>query len=194
VIVSYNIGRADADHVASCIRTAGRTCDVIQYDTRDTSVDQLAGLASTPTHVYYFATGPISQRSTTPFDSSHFDEFCAFYVRGFAHLCSCLRTSAQKVVRVFYPSSVYVSASDRPRGLAEYAMAKAAGEVLCVEISRCWPQIEVVSRRLPRMHTDQTATYLPEEPTTPAETVMLAAIREMQAPTLLPGPSFFLTK
>ena len=120
VIVSYSIGRADADRVASSIRTAGRTCEVIHYDARNTSTDQLAGLASTPTHVYYFATGPIAQSRTKPFDSNNFDEFCAFCVRGFAHLCSCVRFAAQTAVHVFYHSSVHVSAGDRPRRFAKF--------------------------------------------------------------------------
>ena len=51
------------------------------------------------------------------------------------------------------------------------------------EIAISCPHIEVVSRRLPRMHTDQTASFLPEEPHAPSGVVMLEAIREMHAPT-----------
>jgi hypothetical protein len=182
VIISYSIGQADADRVASSIRAAGGTCEIIHYDASNTSVDQLGCLGSLPTHVYYFATGPISHSRTKPFDSTRFEESCAFYVAGFAHLCSCLRPPARTTVRVFYPSSVYVSAEHRPRGFAEYAMAKTAGEILCAEITSSCPQIEVVSRRLPRMLTDQTAGSLPEQPLTPADAVMLDAIREMHAP------------
>jgi NAD(P)-dependent dehydrogenase (short-subunit alcohol dehydrogenase family) len=182
VAISYNIGRADADRVASSIRSAGRSCEVIHYDARNTSTNQLSHLASLPTHVYYFATGPITPSRSASFDSDRFDEFCTFYVKGFAHLCACLR-SDQPTVRVFYPSSVYVSAENRPGGLAEYAIAKAAGEALCAEINQSWPKIAIVSRRLPRILTDQTASFLQEEPSAPADSVMLAIIREMQAST-----------
>jgi hypothetical protein len=181
VVISYSMGSADADRVAASIRSAGRTCDVIQYDARDAAGNQLAGLASAPTHVYYFATGPIAPARVKPFDSSRFDEFCVFYVKGFAHLCSCLPPPAEGTVRVFYPSTVYVEGNGRPEGLAEYAVAKAAGEAVCAEISRACPQIEVLFRRLPRMQTDQTASFLAEQPYTPAAEVMLAAIREMHA-------------
>jgi len=149
---------------------------------RDASVDPLAGLTTAPTHVYYFATGPISQSRAKTFDRGRFDEFCAFYLKGFAHLCACLQSRAQTAVRVFYPSSVYVSADDRPNGLTEYAMAKAAGEALCLEIGHSWPRVEVVSRRLPRMQTDQTASFLEDQPDTPIHAVMLAMVREVQAP------------
>jgi NAD(P)-dependent dehydrogenase (short-subunit alcohol dehydrogenase family) len=179
VIISYSIGRADADRVASSIRAAGRTCEVIHYDVSNAFEGNVEGFPSTATHVYYFATGPIRQSRTRPFDSERFDEFCAFYVKGFAHLCSCLRSPTEKPVRVFYPSSVYISADDRPQGFAEYGMAKSAGEALCVEITRSCPQIEVFSRRLPPMRTDQTASFLTKETDTQADVVMLAAIRAM---------------
>jgi NAD(P)-dependent dehydrogenase (short-subunit alcohol dehydrogenase family) len=175
VIISYSVGCADADRVASSIRAAGRTCEVIHYDVRNTSADQLGCLASIPTYVYYFATGPISRTRTRPFDSRRFDEFCAFYVKGFAHLCSSLRLPEHGAVRVFCPSSAYVSTADRPMGFAEYAMAKAAAEMF--------------SRRLPRMQTDQTASLLPGETYSPSDAVMMAVIREMQASAPLAEPA-----
>jgi hypothetical protein len=82
-------------------------------------------------------------------------------------------------VRVFYPSSVYVCAADRPQGLAEYGIAKAAGEALCAEINRACPKIEVLSRRLPRVQTDQTASFVSEQSYARIDEVMLTAIREM---------------
>lgn len=180
VIISYCLGRADADRVASAVRAAGGTCDVIRYDVRKGSADQLDEYAASLTHVYYFATGPILASRVKPFNSARFDEFCSFYVKGFASLCSALKPPAGRTVRVFYPSSVYVSPMERPQGLGEYAMAKAAGETLCEEISRSCLPIEVLSRRLPRMLTDQTASFLPDQPHTPSTEVILAVIREMQ--------------
>jgi hypothetical protein len=43
-------------------------------------------------------------------------------------------------------------------GAAEYAMAKSAGEALANYINAFLPQVQVISRRLPRVMTDQTAT------------------------------------
>jgi hypothetical protein len=59
-------------------------------------------------------------------------------------------------VSLFYPSSVYVA--ERPRGMLEYAMAKAAGETLCGEMNLAWPPLRVTMERLPRLPTDQTAS------------------------------------
>jgi NAD(P)-dependent dehydrogenase (short-subunit alcohol dehydrogenase family) len=181
VIISYSVGRADAEKLASSIHAAGGICHVTHYDVRDCSADQLTDLEYAPTHVYYFATGPISQSRIKPFDRQRFEEFFGFYVDGFAHLCSCLKATSERPVGVFYPSSVYVSTEDRPAGLAEYAMAKAAGEVLCGEINSSHRHIHVVSRRLPRMLTDQTASLLSDQPIAPSHEVMLALIRELHS-------------
>jgi hypothetical protein len=47
---------------------------------------------------------------------------------------------------------------EHPAGLAEYAMAKAAGEVLCQDLNTQPLGIKVRVVRLPRLLTDQTAS------------------------------------
>jgi hypothetical protein len=79
-------------------------------------------------------------------------------------------------VRVFYPSSVAVC--DRPLGMTEYAMAKAAGEVLCDEINQSFTRIGIVYSRLPRVATDQTSLLSGE--VTAAIDVMLPLIERVQ--------------
>jgi hypothetical protein len=181
VAITYRSGLADAGRVASSIRRAGRNCEILHYDVLDTADNQLAPLEQQPTHVYYFATGPISLARKKPFDQRRFDECCSFYVRGFSHLCTQLPTGVQHPVRLFYPSSSYISAADRPKGLAEYAMAKAAGEVLCEEINATLRHLRITSRRLPRMLTDQTSGVGPVAGFAPASTVLLEALRELHS-------------
>jgi len=48
--------------------------------------------------------------------------------------------------------------ADRPKGLVEYAMAKAAAEILSSEINSRFRHVVVVFTRLPRLATDQTAS------------------------------------
>jgi hypothetical protein len=64
--------------------------------------------------------------------------------------------------------------------MTEYAMAKAAGEVLCSDLNRFWPGIQIASQRLPRVLTDQTATMFPAESASTVE-LMLPIIRGVQA-------------
>ena len=67
VIITYQVGRADAERVAGEILEAGGTAEAMAYDARRPAEEQLAGLASAPTHLYYFATPVISHRQSDIF-------------------------------------------------------------------------------------------------------------------------------
>ena len=79
---------------------------------------------------------------------------------------------------IFYPSSVAVET--RPKQLTEYAMAKAAGEVLCADMEKFEKLGIIVMRRLPRLATDQTASIQAAE-TADAPALMLEIVRAMAA-------------
>jgi hypothetical protein len=81
-------------------------------------------------------------------------------------------------VSLFYPSSAAVA--ERPRGMLEYAMAKAAGETLCSELNSAWPPLRVTVSRLPRLPTDQTASVFTTPLPSPAS-CLLPIVRTVQA-------------
>ena len=64
--------------------------------------------------------------------------------------------------------------------MTEYAMAKAAGEILCGDLARSNEGFHFIIERLPRMLTDQTATVMPVKTVAPLE-VMLPIVRRMEA-------------
>jgi len=64
--------------------------------------------------------------------------------------------------------------------MAEYSMAKMAGEILCSYINRAHGRIHVIMDRLPRLLTDQTATLPPVKNADPLE-IMLPIIRKVQS-------------
>jgi hypothetical protein len=66
--------------------------------------------------------------------------------------------------------------------MTEYAMSKAAGEILCAEIGKYLRNVRVVSERLPRLATDQTASMIPAEAAS-AASVMLPIVRKMHSKT-----------
>jgi acyl dehydratase len=162
VFLTYAVGRGDAARVAEEIREFGGRADLFQYDVTQPATQQLFGLGGVvPTHAYYYATCHISRARTQAFEPERLARFVAYYVDGFYDLCQGLQGSGAKEARVFYPSSVFVS--DRPRDLTEYAMAKAAGEVLCTDLPTLLPGIRIYMERLPRLMTDQTSTVMPQE-------------------------------
>jgi hypothetical protein len=99
------------------------------------------------------------------------------YVEGFWDLAQALR-ARQPRVSLFYPSSTFVT--ERPRGMTEYAMAKAAGEVLCADINRSLAPMHVTLSRLPRLRTDQTTSVTVVEMADALE-ALLPNIREVQS-------------
>jgi hypothetical protein len=177
VAITYQRGRADAEAVAEDINAAGGACSILPYDASLPAAPQLAGLTVPPSHSYYFATPPIFRRPTMFFEPARLDSFLAIYVQGFWNLSSALRETRSDIA-LFYPSSVAVT--ERPPGMTEYAMAKAAGEALCADINAALAPMRVVVERLPRLPTDQTASITAIETADPLET-MLPIIRRMHA-------------
>jgi len=158
VTLSYASGAVDAERVVQDINAAGagtaqtRHLDLLQ----DAGIDSWLHEAPWPDAVWYFATPRIFRKKAAFFNAATFDEFVDFYIRRFEALCQALETAAEgRSVTVFYPSTAFVD--DRPKGMTEYAMAKAAAEVLIVDLAKRLRHVKPVARRLPRLATDQTA-------------------------------------
>ena len=177
VAISYRVGAAEAEAVAQEIRSAGGACETLAYDVSLPAEPQLAGLGAAPTHAYYFATPTIYRAQAALFARARLDAFLNVYVEGFLNLAEALR-ARRRDVSLFYPSSVFVA--ERPRGMLEYAMAKAAGETLCAEMNQAWPPLHVTVDRLPRLRTDQTASVIGASPPSPADR-LLTVVRETQS-------------
>jgi acyl dehydratase len=177
VAISYRVGGAEAEAVAEEIRSNGGACETLAYDASLSAKPQLAGLADAPTHAYYFATPKIFGAQSALFARARLDAFLSVYVEGFLNLTEALK-ARRRDVSLFYPSSVAVA--ERPRGMLEYAMAKAAGETLCVEINQALRPLHVTVDRLPRLLTDQTASVIGAAAPSPVGH-LLAVVRETQS-------------
>lgn len=173
VIVTYALGRDDSDALVAEINgfAGAETCSAVRYDMMTDAGVSVDGA----THLYHFASPRIYRQKAALFDAGVFAEFTRAYLGSFHDLCRSLPG-----LRVaFYPSSVFVEPG-RPRDMTEYAMIKAAGEILCDEMNATEGFPHVISRRLPRMLTDQTAT-LARVATDDALTTLLPVVREVQA-------------
>jgi NAD(P)-dependent dehydrogenase (short-subunit alcohol dehydrogenase family) len=177
VLITYRVGRAEAEEVARDIRATGGMCETLAYDAGQPPDAQLITLSGAPTHAYYFATPLIFRAQSALFARARLDAFLDVYVDGFLHLALALRVRRSDV-SLLYPSSEYVV--ERPRGMLEYAMAKAAGETLCSEMNLAWAPLHVTVARLPRLPTDQTASVVEAELPSPVVS-LLPAVREAQS-------------
>lgn len=177
VVLTYAVGRQDAQKVSDEITAFGGRSEIAALDVRQPVDIGSKNLPFAPTHIYYFATCPIAVRRANSFDADAFNQFQRFYVDAFAELCDGLAEKGSAPVRVFYPSTIAIEA--RPRGMTEYTMAKAAGEILCADINRYSRAIDIVMDRLPRLATDLTATHMQIE-MPPVIDVLLPLIRRVQ--------------
>jgi acyl dehydratase len=177
VIITYATGKVDAQAVAEEINNAGGECVPIAYDVHASATDQLSSLgARIPTHVYYFATPTIARRKELPFDLRRFNDFNDFYVTAFLDLVRACLQLRPEGTRFFYPSTVFIET--RPADMTEYAMSKAAAEMLCADVTQYLRGAQVMVRRLPRLLTDQTSARLNPTEFDPIG-VLLPIVREM---------------
>jgi acyl dehydratase len=177
VALTYRSGREEAEGIHEEIAGArgGDSCSIWPFDAAADPASQLAPVPGKFTHVYYFATSRIFVGGGAVFDRRLFDAFFDIYVAGFSAVVAWLRDRAPEGGQnVLYPSSVAVV--ERPRDMTEYAMAKAAGEVLCADLMRAHRGLVITAPRLPRIMTDQTAT-VPPVPAADALEVMLPLLR-----------------
>lgn len=171
--ITYAMGKAEAESVARQIGA-----DTLQYDVRQPPAAQLPAAAHAFTHMLYFATNAIFRPKHSLVSPPILADFLAFYIQGFYDLCvhlTAVRDPATPKLEVYYPSSIAVE--ERPQGMTEYAMVKAAGEQMCLDMNAHLPGLHITTTRLPRLPTDQTTGVLPERGLDPLD-VMLAILRD----------------
>lgn len=156
VTITYARGAEDAARVVDEAIVAGRRCRAARLDVttlRETPPSWLASPAFT--HVYFFASPSIEKNGARAWNHPLFVRFASIYVDAFVALAERVAASAPAGAPpvFFYPSSVFVATPER--GFVEYAAAKAAGEVACVQLAAEW-RARCAAPRLPRMRTDQT--------------------------------------
>ena len=182
--LTYALGKIEAEAVADEICSWGGQATTLAYDVRKEPATQLAGLESPISHLFYFATNTIFKPKLHLVSAPVLADFSAFYLKGFYDLCQELMPrdvadpSDPRRLLAYYPSTVFVE--DRPAGMTEYAMIKAAGEQMCRDMNQYLPGIHVIQTRLPRLPTDQTAGVLPGRDLDPID-VMLPIVRAMKA-------------
>jgi acyl dehydratase/NADP-dependent 3-hydroxy acid dehydrogenase YdfG len=179
VILTYAVGKTDAEAVAREIIESGGSCETVAFDVREQPAKQFGSIGTNLTSIYYFATPSIFRRRSSRLSIDLFEEFNSYYVRGFYTLLDFVSRGfkSDRKIGVFYPSSFAID--ERPQGMTEYSMSKLAAELMCADLTGHFRDIHVLVKRLPRLLTDQTATISAFE-TVDAMTVMLPIVREVQ--------------
>lgn len=177
VWITYHQGEADAKRLVSEIPSGRGIAGCSRFDVLAVSPDSLYPIQTSlaPTHLYYFATPPITPSAKRHVLPDLLQKYMDVYGTGFINTVQGLRDSGLE--QVFYPSTVFVD--QLPPGMGEYATAKAAGETICAFLGNN-TELRFYVPRLPRMATDQTVSLLPSSVPEPAPILLqhLRAFRD----------------
>jgi hypothetical protein len=154
-VITYRDSKHEAERISAEILGAGGQCEIVHYDALLPAAEQLQN-RDVFDCCYYFATPKIFQRKSGLYEPDKLRTFLSFYADGFYDLCTALPHDGSGKTAMFYPSTVALDQGASTT--TEYAMAKAAGETLAKYVNEFMSNVHVISRRLPRILTDQTAT------------------------------------
>lgn len=185
VTITYARGVDEARAIANDITVSGGRCRILPFDINAPLPEQVATLGGPFTHLYYFATPPIFRKRGKIYDRAVLDTFLTFYVDAFSHVAQAVIAGCP-AARIFFPSTSAVD--EQPKGSLEYVISKLAGETLCAELTRTFPNIHLLVERLPRILTDQTATVLPVRSAEPLD-LLLPIITGMHHRTVQSDPA-----
>ena len=172
VVITYHVGRADAEAICNEITNWGGLCRIIQFDVNENqnnSVDYTQF-----NQIYYFATPKVSAKRNNEFDQTQSVACRTIYVNAFKNICmNLIKIDSQ--TKVLYPSTVLIESI--PKGFEHFARIKLDGEKLCEKLNLLG-KIKVLVRRLPQLPTDQNQSIF-ETPLDNVVQCLLPIIREM---------------
>lgn len=180
VRLTYARGEDDANRVVQEIKTNGPHAKAfhLDIDTEDNSVTKILKDGWTPTHIFYLAAPKINMGNKNVFQHDLFNLYNRFFVERFFQLVTEVANfTAGEILQVFYPSTIFLDQS--PADGLEYCAAKAAGEQICKLLQSNNRDIEVFYPRLPRVQTDQTASFRKIQVENTLD-VMLEALRKQK--------------
>lgn len=178
VVLGYALGKSDAKRVQFNIENSRPgSCHIQSFDIKGDIADQLSSVGEFDS-VYYFPTPHISKKINGVFSQGTLENFLEYYVFSFYRLCEQIEKRAKNEIKIYYPSSVFIES--RPNGMTEYAMAKAASEIMIADINRTFRFVRVHCTRLPRLKSDQTNSIF-QAKTSENLMYILPVIRQMHS-------------
>ena len=168
-------GQIDANRIIEDVQKNNKLITFTKFNVLEPT-NQIPQIFEPINSLYFFATPSIfvSQKKTLSYPL--LNKFMDYYVNAFCQIVENLcQNSNSSRISVYYPSTEAVST--HPTDMAEYTIAKQAGELCCEYLSKKYSKLVIYKPRIPRMLTDQTASALHTEVTNSQE-YMIESLRE----------------
>lgn len=153
VTFTYAKGKEDAMRLKDEISQFNKNIQCVEYDINNNDIKEFYKF--NPEYIFYFPTPKIFVKRKKSFEDSLYKNFHFYYVEAFKQIYK--KSVVNGVKGIFYPSSIAIE--DSTVEMPEYVKAKIEGENLCKKLSD-YGNTSILVKRLPRTHTDQTATNL----------------------------------
>ncbi len=174
VCLTYAKGQKEAESVVREITRAGGKASTIQLDVSNIDSEKFVSIIGEKiTNLYYFASPLIEKSDSLTFNNALFGRFCRYYIEGFTSLIGCFMSDPEyrkQGITLFVPSTSFLD--ELPNGFSEYTAAKSAVETFARQFSKQHPSWLILTPRLPRLPTDQTASVSRQDPMKTAELMM----------------------
>ena len=156
VTLTYFKGVKEAYKIKrSILSTKKKQCKLMKLDIQRYNLKNLAKKFSKHDLIFYYATPKILPKRNSSFDKKLFKEYKKFYVDKFLTLCKFIESYSKNYKIIFYPSTIYTET--KPKHLKEYVEAKLMGEKMIRKLNSNLKKVKIISYKLPRLATDQTA-------------------------------------
>ena len=159
VIISYNQGKKESELIRSeILKNLKSNCKLIKINILKDDIKQKLKEVIKCDYFFYFATPKIEKTNQNKFDKSLYKKYLEFYDTKFRKLCITLNRLSKKKVKVFYPSTVFISLNNN--NFKEYVAAKKVAEKNIKTLNKSLNKVKIFSYRLPIMKTNQNINII----------------------------------
>ncbi len=157
--VSYNVGIKDIEKIKKQIdQKYSPFLKFLKLDIFDKKIEKIIDKYKNIDYLFYFASPKILGTSNGKFSKSMFKEYIKFYLHSFKKICAILNKTSKKNIKVFYPSTIFIS--NKNQNFQEYVLAKRLAENELTKFQKKLKKIKIIIYRLPEMNTEQNSKII----------------------------------
>lgn len=159
MLLTYNLENKNILKIKKeIIKDAKVECDLIKLNILKENYKDKKNFFKDIDYCYYFPTPKIVPSENNKFNNEIYMNYKKYYLDKFVKLSKFLNKVANKKIKIFYPSSIYLNKQNKL--FMEYVKAKMISEKKIKELNNKLRNIKIEIYRLPEMNTSQNIKIL----------------------------------